>query len=659
MAQDKLKLKPSQELVGIAKSLKSSTGEKNPYGEVRMAPLQRGYEWTKSNVNAFFTDVFTDTQIVYDEDPNKPGKPGKFYGVVIFIERPSLTKIEGHESDCEIVDGQQRITTIFLLSSILKDHLEDVKGKLNSQINALTDQSTKESLELDASVEYNATIALLQNFLFLADGTTPRLRTWNHLQHLVDEAVYAPRCHVNRTGIIKARDQRRGQTKAFADSIEQLRALTAEKIEGAKQEFIQSHPGSSSEDHLLGQLKFIRKFSSTLLERSYTVKLWSDSPQDGNAAFLSLNSKGKALGTKDIVKALLLSNVPAKATEKSWNEIEKNVGDVDQFLRIFWMLYGGKKLTLEGLAISIGEYLSAESLHIGTTNPKHFLAEAVKTSRNYRDLVQKDKHENLTTDDFTTTKLNQLSQTAVNYRVFVMRLIDILDLTKSDQLDLFVEAIRLCSLMSFTFVGKYQYPQAVEDMYFEMATNCVDFASAKTEISKLHSNVTESCRDLQLKNLKMSTALGILFHLEEATRANTPQASLKWKTMNESVEHVAPQTAKEPWPTVVGLSRKYEDMTAEAGNLTILNRKANSGIKQKPWMEPKDIDNKKKSKRAAFANSTDFIHTLDLASLIAWDDRVINKRSEWIKYALTEIANPANAPKPQFDKFSVWLANNP
>lgn len=659
MAQDKLKLKPSKELVGIATSLRASTGEKNPYGEIRMAPLQRGYEWTKANVGAFFNDVFTDTQIDYDADPNKPGKPGKFYGVVIFIETQSRNNIEGHESDCEIVDGQQRVTTIFILSSILKDNLEFLKEKLATQISGLVDDATKESLKLEAASEYNAAITLLQNFLFLSNGTTPRLRTWNHLQHLVDEAVYAPRCHVSRTGIIKARDQKRGQTKAFADSIEQLRDLTAEKIEGAKQDFIQSHPGSSTEEHLLGQLQFIRKFSSTLLERSYTVKLWSDSPQDGNAAFLSLNSKGKALGTKDIVKALLLSNVPGKATEKSWSDIEKNVGDVDQFLRIFWMLYGGKKLTLEGLAISIGEYLSSESSHIGTTNPKHFLAEAAKKSKNYRALVQNDHHKDLTSDGFTITKLHQLSQTAVNYRVFVLKLIDVLDLTKSDQLDLFVEAIRLCSLMSFTFVGKYQYPQAVEDMYFERATNSVDLTSAKAEIGILHSYVTESCRDLQLKNLKMSTALGILFHLEEATRINTPQASLKWKTMNESVEHVAPQTPKDPWPLVVGLSSKYEDMTAEAGNLTILNRKANSGIKQKPWVEIKDRDNKKKSKQAAFANSTDFIHTLDLASLDSWDDGIINKRSEWIKYALKEISNPANGPKPTFDKFSAWLANNP
>lgn len=659
MAQDKLKLKPSKELVGIATSLRSSSGEKNPYGEVRMAPLQRGYEWTKANVGAFFKDVFTDTQIDYDEDSTKPGKPGKFYGVVIFIERPSLGNVEGHETDCEIVDGQQRITTIFLLSSILKDNLESLKEKFDIQIAALPDDANKESLKLEAASEYNATIALLQNFLYQANGTTPRLRTWNHLQHLVDEAVYAPRCHVNRTGIIKARDQKRGQTKAFADSIEQLRDLTLEKIEGAKQEFIQSHPGSSSEEHLLGQLQFIRKFSSTLLERSYTVKLWSDSPQDGNAAFLSLNSKGKALGTKDIVKALLLSNVPGKATEKSWGDIERNVGDVDQFLRIFWMLYGGKKLTLEGLAISIGEYLSADSFHIGTTNPKHFLAEAVKKSKTYKALVNKDHHKDLTSDEFAITRLNQLSQTAVNYRPFIMKLVEVLDLKSSDQADAFEEAIRLSSIMSFTFVGKYQYPQAVEDMYFELATNTVDLESAKEQISILHGHVSESCRDLQLKNLKMSTALGILFHLEEATRANTPQASLKWKTMNESVEHIAPQTPKDPWPLVVGLERKYEDMTAEAGNLTILNRKANSGIKQKPWIDLRDRENKKKSKRAAFAHSTDFIHTLDLASLDAWDDNLINKRSEWIHYALQEISNPTNSPRPHFEKFSTWLENNP
>lgn len=659
MPQDKLKLKPSEELVGVSQSLKAATGNKNPYGEVRMAPLQRGYAWSKSNVKAFFNDVFNDTQVEYDEDPNKPGKPGKFYGVLIFIEKPSSASNPNHETDCEIVDGQQRITTIFILASILKDQLEAIKANFDIEINGLQNPAIQDRLRVLAATEFNSALTTLQNFLFLSDGKTARLKTWSHLQHLVDDAVYKPGCHINKQGILKDRDQKKGPTKAFADAIEQLRELVAAKIENSITEFIQANPNSIPEEHFLGQLQFIKKFSKTILENSYTVKLWSDSAQDGNAAFLSLNSKGKALATKDIVKALILSSIPGKNTENTWAAIEKNVVEVDQFLRIFWMQYEGKKLTLEGLAISIGEYLAAENKYAGISNPKHFLDTALKESKVYKGLVQKANHKEITDDDFSQTRLQQLAETAVNYRVLLLKAHSIIDKTKQDQIDLFNNAIRLCSIMSFTFVGKFQYPQAVEDMYFEMAKNSIDLPTLKSELDKLNTTVAESCKELQLKNIKMSTALGILFHLEEATRIHVPQASLKWKTRNESVEHIAPQTSTTDWTKVVGLASKYEDMTADAGNLTILNRRANSGIKQKPWFEPKDPSNKKKSKKAAFAHSTDFIHTMDLSTESSWTDAAITKRSKWIHYALMEITKSSSGYKPQFDKFSVWSANNP
>jgi hypothetical protein len=659
MPQDKLKLKPSEELIGISTSLRASTGNKNPFGEVRMAPLQRGYAWTKTNIKAFFSDVFSDTQVQYDTDPSRPGKPGKFYGVLILIEKPSATNNANHESDCEIVDGQQRITTIFLLASILKDHLEAIKAKFDIEIDALQDPAVQERLRTLASSEFNAALTLLQTFLFLSDGKTARLRTWSHLHHLVDDAVYKARCHVDKQGVIKDRDQRRGPTKAFADAIVQLRELVEVKIENSKTDFIQAHPHSIPEEHFLGQLQFIKRFSNVLLENSYTVKLWSDSPQDGNAAFLSLNSKGKALATKDIVKALILSSAPDKSTETTWASIEKNVDDVDQFLRIFWMLYEGKKLTLEGLAISIGEYLAAENKYAGITNTKHFLDSALKASKIYKGLVQKASHKEITQDDFSQTRLQQLAETAVNYRVLLMKAFTLIDKSKQDQVDLFNNAIRLCSIMSFTFVGKFQYPQAVEDMYFEMAKNSTDFKALSSELAKLNTNVYESCKDLQLKSIKISTALGILFHLEEATRIHTPQASLKWKTRNESVEHIAPQTSTTEWAKVVGLASKYDDMTSEAGNLTILNRKANAGIKQKPWIDAKAPSNKKKSKQAAFAQSTDFVHTLDLSAVATWTDASITKRTRWIHYAIMEISKSSGGYKPHFDKFTVWTANNP
>ena len=650
-----MNLKPLEDLIGISDSLKSAQGTKGFYYEIRMAPLQRGYEWGKANVKAFFDDVFTDTETVYDSQG--PGKPGKFYGVLIFIEGTETINGVKH-TFCEVVDGQQRITTIFILTSILKDYLQAIKQKFDVQMNGLPVSQGNTQLQARGDAEFNSSIALLQPFLLKADNITPRLQTWPHLQHLVTGALYASKCHVDKTGIVKTRDLK-GPTKAFAQAIEELRELTEKKIENSISDFLQTHPGATAEEQLFGQISFIKHFASCLLEKSYIVKLWSDSPKDGNAAFLSLNSKGKALGTKDIVKALMLSHIPGAQTEASWNKISNNVGDLDQFLRIFWMLYRHEKLTLDGLAISIGEFLSAPSTNIGQSNAEDMLAKALIYSSRYSSITQENKNQHFSADDFTQTRLNQLSQTAVNYRVFLMKAKEIVSAAGPAHDPLLDNAVRLCSILSFTFVGKFQYPQAVEDMYFQLAEDSKDITSLTTQISKLSDLVFESCKNLQLKNLKISNALGILFHLEEATRVNIPLATLKWKTMNESVEHIAPQTSTSEWLTTVGVTRKYEEMTAEAGNLTILNRKANSGIKQKPWTDSKFPTDPKKSKQLAFSNSTDFRHTLDLATLPSWSDYLISKRTEWIHYALCEITDPSKGLKPKFEKFTTWLSKNP
>jgi hypothetical protein len=649
MQFDRLKLTAVDQLVGISNALIASGetgGVPYPYIEVGMAAIQRGYEWNKSNIKTFFNDLHEETQKTY---ANGPGKEGMFLGVVIFTEYKKTDANGNTYYSCEIVDGQQRITSTFILASILIDHLKVLKAQFDQECAKL---QTNNALNLAAQQECDSTFSsafqLLQSFLFASGSTSPRLDTWSELSLLVTDG----------TGIDKKRDCF-GKSKKFAEAILQLRELVELELDANRGRTIQANPQAQSDVVLKNQIEYLKNLSEALLSKAYVVKLWSDAPKDGNEAFLSLNSKGQALATKDIVKALLISLLPSNQTKKTWENIESRVKNVDQFIRILWMIYAGEQRTLQSLANNIGEHLRTPAVPGGISNAKAFLERADLLSKLYEMIIANNSALGLT--DFSETQLAMLENTAVNYRIFLLRALEIRhNLSPQTKSQVPIEKIiESSAILSFSFQGKFQYPQEVEDLYFELAKSSKDLPSLLVEVSKLQDTAHECCKKIELKGIKIGAALGILHFLEEACLKANGQHSLPWKKSNESIEHIAPQSGTPSWKsTMTKPNNSYEDLSQQIGNLVILNRKLNAGIQRSPWVDPAAPANKKKSKREACRLSNRYIHTQDLALFTDWTPAFVLKRTEWIKNCLLELTNP-NLPAGQIDNFSVWLKKHP
>jgi uncharacterized protein with ParB-like and HNH nuclease domain len=65
--------------------------------------FQRGYSWETKHVKAFWSDI---------TDPNKPVK--YFMGPIVVLEKPD-------DGVSELLDGQQRLVTITILFSVIRD----------------------------------------------------------------------------------------------------------------------------------------------------------------------------------------------------------------------------------------------------------------------------------------------------------------------------------------------------------------------------------------------------------------------------------------------------------------------------------------------------------------------------------------------------------
>ena len=103
------------------------------FGELFTSPVryeipffQRGYAWEQRQWKKLFEDI--DTEIIGTVEDNKFEDSEHFFGPIVVLEKisqhPSLRRFL-------VIDGQQRITTTYLLLAVIKNLLEE-KAHLSS-----------------------------------------------------------------------------------------------------------------------------------------------------------------------------------------------------------------------------------------------------------------------------------------------------------------------------------------------------------------------------------------------------------------------------------------------------------------------------------------------------------------------------------------------
>lgn len=235
---------------------------------------QRPYSWEKGNVEQLLDDVWEAFE-ANDEE--------YFIGSLITIERDKGLLYD-------VVDGQQRLTTLNLIFSRLRDGVDEpAKSELGRRVlprNALTGEEETPRLTLRQRD---------QNFFrryVLAGETVP-------------EAV--------RKEVAKEQDAPKQRI------IENLEAIDS---------FIAQH-----------DQKTLKLFANYLLSRVYVVFVTTASWQSAYRLFNVLNARGMALSNADLIKNMLFARLGGNAArssdlDESWLELEEQIGieRLDQFM---------------------------------------------------------------------------------------------------------------------------------------------------------------------------------------------------------------------------------------------------------------------------------------------------------------------------------------
>ncbi|MCW1842008.1 DUF262 domain-containing protein [Prosthecomicrobium hirschii] len=233
--------------------------------------FQRAYSWSTEQAGDLLDDLFTEIDEYDPECPVDAMRP-YFFGSVILVRMPNAP-------EADVIDGQQRLTTLTMLISLLRD-IE-------------TDQATAAALHDLVHARGNPLV-----------GTSDRFRL-----------TLRPRDNDFFAAFVQAA----GATRTVPDD----------------------HAEPAGDDNILRNLVFMRKAVEALspkrrqrltmfvVERCYFVVITAADRSTAYRIFSVINSRGLNLSTSDLIKAEIVSSLPdeqAEAMACEWERIEGALG---------------------------------------------------------------------------------------------------------------------------------------------------------------------------------------------------------------------------------------------------------------------------------------------------------------------------------------------
>lgn len=264
-------------------------------GYFKIPRFQRPYSWGKDEVENFWLDIISDKTDSY------------FIG--------SMVVYQTRKPYFGIVDGQQRLTTITIVLSVIRDaFLRLGEENLAKGIHRFIETPNND---------------YVNEFILNAETSFPYLQ--NHIQSFNDiNSSIKINCEVG-----SEESNLKAAYELLSGKLEQY--IPFSKAESPQMEFF------AHEDPIL-KLKELRdKFLSLKL-----VFIQLDNEDDAYLIFETLNARGRDLKTSDLVKNLILktiknSHYSLDSPKEAWNRLVKRFDDIsdsnviDTFLLHFWI----------------------------------------------------------------------------------------------------------------------------------------------------------------------------------------------------------------------------------------------------------------------------------------------------------------------------------
>lgn len=264
--------------------------------------FQREYSWDKKNYKEFLEDMM---DCLYISD-GKIANSQYFLGTMLFIGDYA----EGTDKEIEVVDGQQRLTTITILFSVLSD--------------------------LFISIGENTLSKQIFRYIMTEDDNGEKVRILKSKTHYPFFSYY-----------IQQRDKQYIQEAVSEEEhcIEETYNYFYQQLDEKKVRGYLKRKHGAEHVSSLKYVDILKAIRDQILQTTF-VSISTTDKEQANMIFEILNAKGKRLAEVDLIKnkifEILDDTEPADFAEEKWQNIKKILNDgkeivgIETFYRHFW-----------------------------------------------------------------------------------------------------------------------------------------------------------------------------------------------------------------------------------------------------------------------------------------------------------------------------------
>jgi hypothetical protein len=272
--------------------------------------LQRPYAWQENNVQDFVADTRVLVEFLQEHRNNEIGE--HLFGTIVTIGHSGLEQ--------QIVDGQQRLTTVTLALAVLMDAYDQLLSRPN-----LVDEVKNDCLLAKRE---------LQKVLFRDDEKTPRLNPSPTIQKTYLEILNGGSGLDGGERLPAADRLRAARRLIFRELIENTDIINR----GLELAGRQKAPGAAG--FLIEPLDEYRHYNDiqvVLLERLKLVHVRTSSADASYDLFESLNTRGATLNVLDLVKVWMLARFAGSPDDKELANAWDRLGTVEEDIQINYL----------------------------------------------------------------------------------------------------------------------------------------------------------------------------------------------------------------------------------------------------------------------------------------------------------------------------------
>jgi uncharacterized protein with ParB-like and HNH nuclease domain len=558
--------------------------------------FQRNYSWGQAQLEQFWIDITAVAEKKF---------PDHFLGPIVLIKT---------ESRKPVIDGQQRLTTLVILSSVIRDMF------------VINYEDPQYTVDGTSQVYSN----LLNPNIFLSDLTTPLLQGNYQIKSVLESYVLR-----NPNSELRKRfDDRRARLlpaeKRSCKNLIAAHSYFQLKLKEWVEEF---SPIKES------QLERLRDLVASINERIQFLTIQVENEEDAFTIFETLNERGLKLSPADLIKSYILrkiieenNNADRDEITQIWDQIMESLGDYDvtNFLRHYLLTLHKEPIQKKIIFKKIKDEVEPRDTNLTPVSPRKKLEDIKFASINYSQLLV--NANSSVSNSHIESGLRKLNMISDNHRIFLLKILQ----SGFEDNEMLI-AIRTLEILMFRWIVCGENAQVLENL---LQTAChkikkSDIESVKVACEFLLDNApsddafslalsTKLTRDSKLQAYALRSVCLGLTGTDVTTNRN-----------RVSVEHIAPQNPENSeWFNKIAKkelseddpenSKTYEDYVYQWGNLTILEQKLNSSIQNSLWSIKKNGSGRYKG-----YNGSSIATTVELLDIDDWTSDVIEKRTQW------------------------------